>query len=74
VVGDYVNLSPGVILNGHVRVGAFARMDARATVFPTISVGEGARIGAGAIVKDDVPAGEFWSGIPARRMGRVRDG
>lgn len=38
------------------------------TVCPGVTIGERAIIGAGAVVTKDVPAGQVWLGIPARRV------
>lgn len=43
-----------------------ARLGARVTVLPGITIGEGAFIGAGSLVCEDVPAGELWYGHPAK--------
>lgn len=53
-----------------VRIGACATLGMRAIVLPGTTIGEGAIIGAGAVVRkdSDVPAGEIWAGVPARRI------
>jgi acetyltransferase-like isoleucine patch superfamily enzyme len=37
-------------------------------VQPYIKIGTGARIGSGAVVTKDVPPGEVWAGVPAKKM------
>lgn len=68
VVGDYVTFAPAVKLNGHCRVGDHAYLGTGAVVLPSRSIGSGAVIGAGSVVTKDVPAGETWAGVPARRI------
>jgi acetyltransferase-like isoleucine patch superfamily enzyme len=41
-----------------------------AVVMPGVTIGEGAVVGAGAVVTHDVPAGEIWVGVPARKIGQ----
>lgn len=45
-----------------------ARLGAAVCVRPGVTIGEGALIGMGAVVTQDVPAGETWAGIPARKL------
>lgn len=45
-----------------------ARLGAAVTVLPGVVIGEGALVGAGAVVTKDVPAGETWAGVPARKI------
>ena len=52
---------PGLpVLEGHVDVGAGAR------ILGGVTIGRDARIGANAVVIDDVPAGALAVGVPAR--------
>jgi len=45
-----------------------AVIGANATIVAPCEIGEGAFVGAGAVVTKDVPAGETWAGNPARRL------
>jgi acetyltransferase-like isoleucine patch superfamily enzyme len=37
-----------------------------------LSIGAGAVVGMGSVVLQDVPAGEVWAGVPARRIRKVK--
>ncbi|MDC7681854.1 UDP-3-O-(3-hydroxymyristoyl)glucosamine N-acyltransferase [Asticcacaulis sp. BYS171W] len=53
-------------LSGSVHVGDGAMFGGRAGVIDHIEIGEGAKVAAGAIVFKNVPAGQMWSGFPAK--------
>ncbi len=53
---------------GDVTIGARASIGAKCLILPGVTVGEGAVVGGGSVVTRDVPAGEFWAGVPARKM------
>jgi acetyltransferase-like isoleucine patch superfamily enzyme len=68
IVGEDVELAPGVVLGGFSIVMKGAHIGMNATVLPLTRIGPCARIGAGAVVTRDVPAGETWAGNPAREL------
>jgi sugar O-acyltransferase (sialic acid O-acetyltransferase NeuD family) len=70
VLGDYVTLSPGVLVNGNVSLSEGVFLGTSAVVLPGREVGAWARIGAGAVVTEDVPAGRTAVGVPARVIER----
>lgn len=39
-----------------------------AIILPGVTIGEGAVVAAGAVVRCDIPDGETWAGVPARRV------
>lgn len=52
----------GVTLEENVWLGCHV------TVLPGCTVGRGSVVGAGSVVTHDVPPGEIWAGVPARRL------
>lgn len=59
---------------GDVRIRKGAAIGARCTILPGVTVGEGAVVGAMSLVNRDVPPGEFWGGVPARRIREHAEG
>jgi galactoside O-acetyltransferase len=43
-----------------------------AVIFPGVTIGEGAIIGALSLVREDVPDWAIYAGIPAKRVGTRR--
>lgn len=70
VLDDFATLAAGVALGGGVRVGRAAYLGMNASVHPGVRIGAGAVVGMGAVVLTDVPDGETWAGVPARRLVR----
>lgn len=54
-------------------VGFRASIGSNATILPGVHIGEGALIGAGAVLTRDVPAYAIAAGVPARVIGDTRD-
>lgn len=73
-IGDDVLLYQGVVLGGvsrqkakrHPTVGNKVVIGAGATLLGPITIGDGARIGAGSVVIDDVPNNATVVGVPGR--------
>ena len=73
-IGDYVTLYQGVTLGGtgkqrgkrHPTLGNHIVVGVDASVLGAITIGDGARIGGGAVVIKDVPAYATAIGVPAR--------
>lgn len=48
-----------------------ARLGAGVTVVCGVTIGEGALIGAGSVVTKNIPPGEVWAGIPAKKINTI---
>jgi len=68
VVGRNCLMAAHSGISGSVTVGDNVMFGGRAGVGDHITIGQGARIAAGAGVLADVPAGETWSGYPAKPL------
>ncbi|MGB9858398.1 MAG: acyltransferase [Moorellaceae bacterium] len=54
---------------GKVEIGSWVLIGANATILPGVRIGDGAIVGAGAVVTRDVPPGAVVAGVPARPIG-----
>lgn len=78
VVGDGCSLLHQVTLGGtgkeqgdrHPKIGRGVLISTGAKVLGNIHVGDEARIAAGSVVLDDVPAGCTFAGVPAKAVGK----
>lgn len=82
VIGNNVSILHGVTLGGsgkargdrHPKIGDGVMLGAGAAVLGNIHVGECAKVGAGSVVLDDVPAHSTVAGVPARVVGQGQGG
>lgn len=68
VVHEFATLCAGVSLGGDVEVRSGAYLGMNASVREGLVVGRDAVLGMGAALVEDLPAGETWAGVPARRL------
>lgn len=68
VVGDGSIFGSGARLAGGVSVGRSAYIGSGASIREGLRIGDGAVVGMGSVVTSDVPPGEVWAGVPARRL------
>jgi sugar O-acyltransferase (sialic acid O-acetyltransferase NeuD family) len=67
-IGRYTHIAPGCLLAGHVHVGERALVGMGVTTIIGLKIGDGARVGNGAVLLADVPnrqivpAGKVWMG------------
>lgn len=72
VVDDFATIASGVGLGGGVRIRTAAYLGAGALLRENLTVGAFSLVGMGAVVTREVPAGEIWAGVPARRLRAVQ--
>lgn len=70
-IGDGVHLAPGVTLAGEVVIANNATVFTGACIAPRIQIGEGAVIGAGSVVLNDIPAYSLAYGNPAKVIRKL---
>ena len=76
VIGDRVRIAPGVTIGGRgvpegvPVVGNDVLIGTGAKLLGPIRIGDGARIGANAVVLSDVPPGALAVGVPARIVAK----
>ena len=68
IIGDFVTLAPGAMVNGNVTIEDHAYIGAGAVIRQGITIGASAIVGMGAVVTRDVPSGETVVGNPAKTL------
>ena len=83
VIEDHVFLGPCCVLTNDLYMSRksyelkgpiireYASIGANATIFPDVEIGEGAAVGAGAVVRKDVPPRSVFVGVPAKKLKDV---
>lgn len=79
-IGENVNIGAGTITCNYdgthkhkTEIGANAFIGSDTMLVAPLSIGEGARTGAGAVVTHDVPAGSVVVGVPARPLKKKEE-
>jgi sugar O-acyltransferase (sialic acid O-acetyltransferase NeuD family) len=65
IISDYATLSPGVNISGNVTVEEGVFIGTGSALREKITVGAWSMIGGGAFVRDNVPRGVLYAGVPA---------
>lgn len=67
-VSDFATLCAGVTVGGRVLVGESAYLGMSSSVRQDLTVGADSTLGMGAVLLTDLPPGQTWAGVPARRI------
>lgn len=68
ILGSWCHIAPGAVLLGRVEIGIGAMIGANAVIRQGLRVGEWSTVGCGAAVVKEIPPGEVWAGVPARKL------
>ncbi len=60
-------------LFGAITVGDNVHIGMNSTIMPGVKIGNNVIIGCGAVVTHDIPDGEVWGGVPARRIKSIEE-
>lgn len=66
IIGDFVEMSPGVHISGNCTIGDFVNIGTNTVVLPNLNIGDNVIIGAGSVVTKDIPSNSLAFGIPAK--------
>lgn len=67
-VGDFSHVAPQAALGGGVAIGRRVLVGSGACILPGLRIADDVVIGAGAVVRDNLPDKGVYAGVPARRM------
>lgn len=70
VIEDYVHISPGVNVAGTVKVGKGSWIGIGSVVSNNVNICSGCKVGAGAVVVEDITEPGSYVGVPVRRVHR----
>lgn len=73
-VGRHCLVISHAMLGGSCEIGDYAWISPGAGILQKVQIGEKATIGFGTIVLKNVPPGETWVGVPARKVEKANPG
>lgn len=73
VIENFVNLNPGVHINGNNRVIEGAYIGSGAVTLQNITIGKWSIVGAGAVVATDIPEKVVAVGVPAKPIKPIEE-
>lgn len=62
-----------VVKFGRIDIGKNCFIGAYSTIMPDVIIGDNCVIAAGSIVTHDIPSGEVWGGVPAKKMCSIEE-
>jgi len=65
---DQTITNQGMVTKGLI-IGRDCWIGAHVVIMPGLTIGDGAIVGAGAVVTHDIPPYEIWAGVPAKKIG-----
>jgi len=72
VVGDFCDISPGVIITGHSKIGNYVQIGSGAIILPGVKIGDNSFISAGSVISQDIPENSKVVGtIPSRVIEKL---
>lgn len=70
---NFMDKDPLTICIGPIKIEKGARIGAFSTILPGVTVGEGAIVGTGSLVADDIPPHTIAYGVPARVIKNIEN-
>lgn len=67
-IGRNCLIVAGAVIGGSCQIGHNTFIGMNASIKNKVVIGRGCTIGAGSVVLQDVPDGETWAGVPARKI------
>lgn len=61
-------ISPERMYSKDVNIGDYVWVGANVVILPGVTIGSNVVIGSTAVVTKDIPQGEIWGGVPARKI------
>ena len=58
---------------GRIKIGDNCNISWNAIIMPGVTIGDNCVIAAGAVVTKNVPSGEVWGGVPARKIETIEE-
>lgn len=64
---------PNIDKFGPIKIGNNVHIGINSIIMPGVTIGDDVIIGCGAVVTKDIPSGEIWGGVPARKIKTLEE-